>query len=71
VDYFLWDELQVEDTLSQIHKKGVKTPEEIVDIPEIEEVDKLDPETSQFVHNETKDKLAEIGRWLARKSHQE
>jgi hypothetical protein len=64
VDYFLWDELQVEDTLSQIHKKGVKTTEEQEDVTEIEEVDKLDLETSEFVHNETKDKLAEIGQWL-------
>ena len=64
VDYFLWDELQVEDTLSQIHKKGPKATEERGDIEEIEEVDKLDSETSQFVHNETKDKLAEIGQWL-------
>jgi hypothetical protein len=64
VDYFLWDELQVEDTLSQIHKKGLKTAEELGDIAEPEEVDKLDSETSQFVHNETKDKLAEIGQWL-------
>ncbi|MGA2302246.1 MAG: hypothetical protein ABSG77_16310 [Candidatus Acidiferrum sp.] len=64
VDYFLWDELQVEDTLSQIHKKGPKTADDAGDVAEIEEVDKLDSETSQFVHNETKDKLAEIGRWL-------
>ena len=64
VDYFLWDELQVEHTLSQIHKKAAKTTAEQEDIAEIEEVEKLDAETSQFVHNETKYKLAEIGQWL-------
>lgn len=61
VDYFLWDELQVEDTLSQIHKKdrlSVVKPEEVA------AVEKLDPATAEFVHNDVKDKLADIGRWL-------
>lgn len=61
VDYFLWDELQVEDTLTQIHKKGAVA---IAKPAETEEVEKLDPATAEFVHNDVKDKLAEIGRWL-------
>ena len=61
VDYFLWDELQVEDNLTQIHKKGPKPAEKP---GKGEEVEKLDPATSEFVHNDVKDKLADIGRWL-------
>lgn len=51
VDYFFWDELQVEEKLSKIHKKDKKPP-----------AVKLDP--SNFIHNEIRDKLAEIGEWL-------
>jgi hypothetical protein len=58
VDYFIWDELQVEDTLSQMHRRDRK---DIEGLPKVEE---LDSTTSQFVHNEIRDKLAEIGRWL-------
>ncbi|MBI4184146.1 MAG: hypothetical protein HY521_09135 [Proteobacteria bacterium] len=60
VDYFIWDELQVEDNLSQIHKKekaaavGAREPEEITK-----------PEAAgDSLHNEVRDKLAEIGVWL-------
>jgi hypothetical protein len=58
VDYFIWDELQVEDNLSEIFVKG---KEEKKAIPSIKTVDK---ETSDFIHNEVRDKLAEIGTWL-------
>lgn len=62
VDYFLWDELQVEDILTNIHKKDrpstAKLPEEQ------EGVDKLDAATAEFVHNDVRDKLADIGQWL-------
>lgn len=55
VDYFIWDELQVEENLSRIHDskdKKIKT-------------DKLDkPEESQFIHNDIRDKLRDIGQWL-------
>lgn len=58
VDYFMWDELQVEDTLSQIHRKDQRVEEEL------EKVEELDSTASRFVHNEIRDKLADIGTWL-------
>jgi hypothetical protein len=61
VDYFLWDELQVEDTLTQIHKKD-RLP--VAEPQGAEVVEKLDPATAEFVHNDVRDKLADIGRWL-------
>lgn len=61
VDYFIWEELQVEETLAHIHRKGRKTEVST-------EIQKLDTATSQFVHNEIRDKLAEIGQWLGFKS---
>lgn len=63
VDYFIWDELQVEENLSQIYgKKGA------VEVPPIEEVD---TETSDFIHDEIRDKLADIGTWLGLKTQTE
>lgn len=58
VDYFIWDELQVEENLSKIHSK-VKKPK---GVPVIEE--KLDTEAADFIHNEIRDKLSDIGKWL-------
>lgn len=58
VDYFIWDELQVEDTLSQIHQKDRQGEDELKKATE------LDATASEFVHNEIRDKLANIGRWL-------
>jgi hypothetical protein len=58
VDYFIWDELQVEDNLSDIFLKGKEGKEPD---PSIKAVDK---ETSDFIHNEVRDKLADIGTWL-------
>ncbi len=55
VDYFIWDELQVEEKLSQIHKRK-DTAEKPLELE--------DTETSAFIHNEVKDKLADIGKWL-------
>ena len=57
VDYFIWDELQVEKNLSQIHKKG--TP-----VAKPPTVDVTDNKAAEFIHNEIRDKLAEIGLWL-------
>jgi len=54
VDYFIWEELQVVDNLSQIHKKT----------KEIIQVDLLTAEESKFVHNEIRDKIRDIGIWL-------
>lgn len=58
VDYFIWDELQVEDNLSKIHSSAKKPKV----APVIEE--KLDAETAIFIHNEIRDKLSDIGKWL-------
>lgn len=57
VDYFIWHELQFEENLSQIHKKGG-----IVDRPTV--IEQKDIKTSEFIHNEIRDKLEAIGRWL-------
>ena len=55
--FFIWDELQVEETLSQIHKK-VGT----VDAGGIEQIA---PEAApEFLHDEVRDKLEQIGIWL-------
>jgi hypothetical protein len=58
LDFFIWDELQVEDNLSQIHNKAG-----VVDAEEAEEIVK--PEgVREFLHNEVRDKLERIGVWL-------
>jgi hypothetical protein len=57
VDYFLWEELQVEETLAQIHKPTSA-------IPTLTPVEKADAATAEFIHNEVRDKIADIGRWL-------
>ncbi|MDD1748780.1 MAG: hypothetical protein LUO89_02790 [Methanothrix sp.] len=57
VDYFIWDELQVEDNLSKIFEK----PQTSHKMPADEPTDK---EVSDFIHDEIRDKLADIGRWL-------
>ncbi|MCF8232898.1 MAG: hypothetical protein K9J27_12000 [Bacteroidales bacterium] len=54
VDYFIWEELQVEENLSQIFKKA----------NEVKPVEKLSKEESGFVHNEIRDYLRDIGQWL-------
>lgn len=63
VDYFIWDELQVEDNLSRIHLKTKPKDEPAID--------KEDNETSIFIHNEVRDKLADIGQWLGFKTNTE
>ncbi len=65
VDYFIWDELQVEDNLSGIFVKG---KEEKKPPPSIKSLDKP---TSDFIHNEVRDKLADIGTWLGFRSQTE
>jgi len=55
VDYFIWDELQVENNLNKIYAK--KTEKEYG--PELEI-----PEQSKFIHNDIRDKLRDIGQWL-------
>jgi len=56
-DYFMWDELQVEDNLAQIYAKTKNTKE----MPMVEIAS---DETSDFIHDEIRDKLSDIGTWL-------
>lgn len=56
-DYFIWEELQVEDNLSEITSRGSK---EAAPQP----VEKVDATTSEFIHDEVKEKLVEIGLFL-------
>jgi hypothetical protein len=56
VDYFIWDQLQVEENLSRIYKPK---PGGGTTLPGSEE--DADP---VFIHNEIRDKIADIGRWL-------
>jgi hypothetical protein len=63
-DYFIWEELQVESNLSQMYKKAEEEGTPV-------EVEKADSETSEFIHNEIRDKLAEIGLWLGLESQTE
>jgi hypothetical protein len=55
VDYFIWEELQVEDSLNGIQSKkgGKRESEEVTGIEE-----------SNFIHNDIRDKLRDIGQWL-------
>jgi hypothetical protein len=57
VDFFIWDELQVEENLSQIHRKADANE---ADAPEVV----VQPEARTFFHNEVRDKLEQIGLWL-------
>lgn len=57
VDYFIWEELQVAENLTDIYK-----PLPAPGAPA--RVDKVDATTSSFIHNEVRDKIAEIGGWL-------
>ena len=59
VDYFIWDELQVVDNLSTLHR-----------IPVTNNLNDSDEEETipEFIHNEIRDKLAEIGAWLGFKT---
>lgn len=63
LDYFFWDELQVEDNLSKITRKKAEIDEK--------EIQKADSTTSQFIHNEIRDKLSEIGERLGFKTKTE
>jgi hypothetical protein len=52
VDYFIWDQLQVEETLAGINKKAT------------EKKKSFPAGESDFIHNDIRDKLADIGVWL-------
>jgi hypothetical protein len=64
VDYFIWEELQFEENLRQIHRKTAI-------VPAVSEVERADVVTSEFIHNEVRDKLADIGQWLGFNSRTE
>lgn len=55
VDYFIWEELQVEENLSKIYgkKKREEIPPGVVSLDE-----------SEFIHDDIRDKLRDIGQWL-------
>ena len=54
-DYFLWQELQVEENLSNLSFDAAKPSASIVS---------ADKETSEFIHNEIRDKIRDVGIWL-------
>jgi hypothetical protein len=53
VDYFIWEKLQVEENLSKI---GTPKSEATVQVEDIVE--------SEFIHDDIRDKLRDIGQWL-------
>jgi hypothetical protein len=53
VDYFIWDELQVLEKLSDIHVKPVE-----------DEIKPTNESGLEFIHNDIRDKLRDIGQWL-------
>ena len=57
VDYFIWDELQVADNLTDFHKP-IAAPAPPA------HVDTVDQATAVFIHDEVRDKIAQIGSWL-------
>ena len=63
VDYFIWSELQVLETLADLAK------------PAQAEKDKgaieVEKDKKNFVHNEIRDKIASIGQWLGLRSETE
>lgn len=58
VDYFLWEELQVEDNLSKIFtdKPQEPAPNDITK--------ELNVKEAEFIHNEVRDAIRDIGIWL-------
>ncbi len=56
VDYFIWSELQVADSLAGISRSATKSTET--------QSQELEKDKKNFVHNEIRDKIADIGQWL-------
>jgi hypothetical protein len=66
VDYFIWDELQVVEKLSQLHKQPLTE----IDVVEMEPVDSSEENSiPELIHNEVRDKIANIGTWLGFKAN--
>lgn len=57
VDYFIWDELQDETPLEQMHKKPKQKGGKA-------KLPKPTDDVSEFIHNDIRDKLEQIGYWL-------
>ena len=55
VNYFIWQELQVQPKLNHLNL-GVNQPQE--------EVVPMAPREAEFIHNDVRDKIADIGSWL-------
>lgn len=64
VDYFIWDESQVAESLTDVYK-----PSPAAAPPA--NVDKVDATTSAFIHDEVRDKITQIGTWLGFKADKE
>jgi hypothetical protein len=64
VDYFIWDQLQSETPLSQIPASNYEDEGEAVEPSSNDKV-------SEFIHNEVRDKIADIGEWLGFSSNVE
>jgi len=62
VDFFIWEELQVEKNLNKIHiDETTENTDEIVS----------SEEEYEFIHDEIKEKIAEVGQWLGFKTKTE
>lgn len=57
VDYFLWSELQIAESLDSIFKR---LPITVPPAP----IKSVDPTVPQFIHDEVRDKIEDIGTWL-------
>ena len=58
VDYFMWRELQVAESLTRIRKKGLPRLERL------EATENPESPVATFLHNDVRDKVAEIGQWM-------
>lgn len=61
VDYFIWDELQKDANI--INLQDIELDKKVIHDP--------DPKAIDFIHDDIKDKLANIGVWLGFKSNTE
>ena len=58
VDYFIWQELQVQSNLSKL-SIGSSSSKDVA-----EQIEKAPKKEAEFIHNDIRDKVADIGRWL-------
>ncbi len=64
VDFFIWEELQVVDNLSKIHITPIteSTEDVIESAPGSEHIER--EKQYEFIHDEIRDKVSDIGEWL-------